>query len=201
MIDKWFMLQIMHAGPDRAVDTAARADRAPRFRPEERPTGSAQRVRGAGGNPPGSTTPRARGYELLADWLIRLDPVNPQTTARMCTAFETWRTIRRRPAGTDRRAARPDRRHAELSAATPGGRDGRPHPRSIPEGWTGWAGERGALARDSTRTVADGLRRRTRLHDGLWHDSTVISRVGGGARQFPSISQGAPRFGLKPEPE
>ena len=31
------------------------------------------------------------GYRLLADWLIRLDPLNPQTTARMCTAFQTWR--------------------------------------------------------------------------------------------------------------
>ena len=26
-----------------------------------------------------------------AHWLIRLDPVNPQTTARMCSAFQTWR--------------------------------------------------------------------------------------------------------------
>jgi aminopeptidase N len=31
------------------------------------------------------------GYTLLADWLIKLDPVNPQTTARMCSAFQTWR--------------------------------------------------------------------------------------------------------------
>ena len=30
------------------------------------------------------------GYRLLADWLIRLDPLNPQTAARMTTAFETW---------------------------------------------------------------------------------------------------------------
>ena len=30
------------------------------------------------------------GYRVLADWLIKLDPLNPQTTARMCTAFETW---------------------------------------------------------------------------------------------------------------
>ena len=30
------------------------------------------------------------GYRLLADWLIRLDPLNPQTAARMSTAFETW---------------------------------------------------------------------------------------------------------------
>ena len=29
-------------------------------------------------------------YRFLADWLIRLDPVNPQTAARMSTAFDTW---------------------------------------------------------------------------------------------------------------
>ena len=31
------------------------------------------------------------GYALLADWLIKLDPRNPQTAARMSTAFEAWR--------------------------------------------------------------------------------------------------------------
>ena len=30
-------------------------------------------------------------YALLADWLIKLDPLNPQTTARMCSAFQTWK--------------------------------------------------------------------------------------------------------------
>ena len=28
-------------------------------------------------------------YRLLADWLITLDPLNPQTTARMCSAYQT----------------------------------------------------------------------------------------------------------------
>ena len=28
---------------------------------------------------------------MVADWLLRLDPLNPQTAARMSTAFETWR--------------------------------------------------------------------------------------------------------------
>ena len=27
----------------------------------------------------------------MANWLIRLDPVNPQITARMSGAFETWK--------------------------------------------------------------------------------------------------------------
>ena len=31
------------------------------------------------------------GYQLLADKLIALDNLNPQTTARMCTAFQTWK--------------------------------------------------------------------------------------------------------------
>ena len=30
------------------------------------------------------------GYDFVADWLMRLDPVNPQTTARMMSLFETW---------------------------------------------------------------------------------------------------------------
>jgi aminopeptidase N len=29
-------------------------------------------------------------YDLLADWLIRLDDLNPQTTARMAAVFQTW---------------------------------------------------------------------------------------------------------------
>ena len=31
------------------------------------------------------------GYQLLADNLIALDRLNPQTTARMCAAFQTWK--------------------------------------------------------------------------------------------------------------
>ena len=31
------------------------------------------------------------GYDFVADWLIKLDDKNPQTTARMCGVFETWK--------------------------------------------------------------------------------------------------------------
>ena len=31
------------------------------------------------------------GYRFLADWLLKLDPLNPQTAARVAGAFETWR--------------------------------------------------------------------------------------------------------------
>ena len=42
------------------------------------------------GNTAGFHDKSGAGYEFVADWLIKLDPVNPQTAARMTTAFETW---------------------------------------------------------------------------------------------------------------
>ena len=42
-------------------------------------------------NPRGFHAADGSGYRLVADWLIRLDAVNPQTTARIAGAFETWR--------------------------------------------------------------------------------------------------------------
>ena len=43
------------------------------------------------GNPAGFHAADGRGYAFLTDWLLRLDASNPQTAARMSTAFETWR--------------------------------------------------------------------------------------------------------------
>ncbi|MEM7237013.1 MAG: aminopeptidase N C-terminal domain-containing protein, partial [Pseudomonadota bacterium] len=43
------------------------------------------------GNPTGFHAPDGSGYRFVADWLIKLDPVNPQTTARLAGVFETWR--------------------------------------------------------------------------------------------------------------
>ena len=31
------------------------------------------------------------GYRFVTDWLLKLDPLNPQTTARLAGVFETWR--------------------------------------------------------------------------------------------------------------
>jgi aminopeptidase N len=30
-------------------------------------------------------------YQLLAEWIGKLDEKNPQTAARMCQAFQTWK--------------------------------------------------------------------------------------------------------------
>ena len=42
-------------------------------------------------NHAGFHTASGAGYRLVADWLLKLDPLNPQTAARMSSAFETWR--------------------------------------------------------------------------------------------------------------
>ena len=43
------------------------------------------------GNLAGFHDPNGTGYKLFADWLIKLDPLNPQIAARMATGFESWR--------------------------------------------------------------------------------------------------------------
>ena len=87
--DKWFSVQVALATPELASDVVraltARADfdwkNPNRFRS----------VLGAlSGNHAGFHHASGAGYAVLADWLIRLDPLNPQTAARMSTAFETW---------------------------------------------------------------------------------------------------------------
>ncbi|KMK67858.1 aminopeptidase N [Puniceibacterium sp. IMCC21224] len=90
VMDKWFGLQIGATAP---VNAAARA---------EALTGHAafdwknpNRFRAVFGalamNHAGFHRKDGKGYALLADALIRLDAMNPQTTARMCSAFQTWR--------------------------------------------------------------------------------------------------------------
>jgi aminopeptidase N len=91
VMDKWFMAQVAHAAPDQAVATAERLTAHPLF--DWTNPNRFRAVLGGltAGNPAGFHDPSGAGYRLLADWLIRLDARNPQTAARMSTAFETWR--------------------------------------------------------------------------------------------------------------
>ena len=90
VIDGWFAAQVAASHPDKTVDLvqdlAGHADfnwRNPnRFR---------ALFRNFGSHVSGFHRADGAGYDLLADWLIRLDPVNPQIAARMCASFETWR--------------------------------------------------------------------------------------------------------------
>ncbi|MEO1344019.1 MAG: aminopeptidase N [Pseudomonadota bacterium] len=90
VVDKWFMMQVANAEPKDAATTAQALTDHPDFTIR-----NPNRFRAVMGalvmNPAGFHDPSGKGYKVLTDWLMKLDPLNPQTTARMCSAFETWR--------------------------------------------------------------------------------------------------------------
>ncbi|MGR3758735.1 aminopeptidase N [Roseobacteraceae bacterium NS-SX3] len=98
VMDKWFALQVATAAPEKAASLAAALTRHPLF--TIRNPNRFRAVMGAlAGNHAGFHHQSGAGYALLADNLIALDKLNPQTTARMCAAFQTWKRY-----GTDRQA-------------------------------------------------------------------------------------------------
>ncbi|MEL6204549.1 MAG: aminopeptidase N [Pseudomonadota bacterium] len=90
VMDKWFALQTSRARPDAAAPTAERLTGHPLF-DWKNPNRFRSVFGGLGMNAAGFHHASGAGYALLADWLIKLDKLNPQTTARMTTMFETWR--------------------------------------------------------------------------------------------------------------
>jgi aminopeptidase N len=89
VMDKWFMMQVAVAAPLDAARIASALTEHADF--DMKNPNRFRAVFGAlAGNHGGFHAPDGAAYRLLADWLIKLDPLNPQTTARMCGAFETW---------------------------------------------------------------------------------------------------------------
>ncbi|MBU1277768.1 MAG: aminopeptidase N [Alphaproteobacteria bacterium] len=90
VMDKWFMMQVASAAPDQAADTARSLTQHPDFTMKN--PNRFRSVFGAlAGNHAGFHASDGKAYALLADHLIALDALNPQTTARMSGAFETWK--------------------------------------------------------------------------------------------------------------
>ncbi|MBZ0127681.1 MAG: aminopeptidase N [Rhodobacteraceae bacterium] len=91
VIDKWFALQASLAAPETAVETVRKLSEHRDF-DWKNPNRFRSLIAGfAMSNPAGFHHASGAGYAFLTDWLIRLDALNPQTTARMTSAFETWR--------------------------------------------------------------------------------------------------------------
>jgi aminopeptidase N len=90
VVDKWFTMQVALSPPDKTAATAKALTTHKQFDWK-----NPNRFRSVIGpwamNHAGFHDPSGASYALLADWLIKLDPVNPQTTARLSGAFETWR--------------------------------------------------------------------------------------------------------------
>ncbi len=98
VMDKWFALQVAMTGPENTVETTRRLTEHADFN-WKNPNRFRALMGSLAGSHAGFHQANGAGYALLADWLIRLDPVNPQTTARMCSAFQTWKRY-----DTDRQA-------------------------------------------------------------------------------------------------
>jgi aminopeptidase N len=89
VMDKWFMAQIAHARPDKAVGVATRLTEHPLFDWTNPNRFRAVMAGLTSGNPAGFHDPSGAGYRFVADWMLKMDAKNPQTAARMSTAFET----------------------------------------------------------------------------------------------------------------
>ncbi|WP_298297418.1 aminopeptidase N [uncultured Litoreibacter sp.] len=90
VMDKWFAMQVMHAKLDKAAPKAQAMTQHPDFTMTN--PNRFRAVFGAlGGNVAGFHDRSGEGYRVMADALITLDKINPQTTARMTTVFDTWR--------------------------------------------------------------------------------------------------------------
>ena len=88
VMDKWFAVQIAMAAPDAVAQTTQTLTARVDF-DWKNPNRFRSVVGAMTSHHAGFHHASGDGYRLLADWLIRLDPLNPQTAARMSTAFET----------------------------------------------------------------------------------------------------------------
>ena len=66
--------------------------------PSTRPSGCPNRARAlvaglASGNPLAFHRPDGAGHRFVAETLVSLDSLNPQTAARLATAFRSWRAL------------------------------------------------------------------------------------------------------------
>ncbi|WP_295044959.1 aminopeptidase N [uncultured Paracoccus sp.] len=89
VMDKWFAVQPMAAPPAQAPAIARTLSERKDF-DWKNPNRFRALIGGISANHAGFHAPDGSGYDFVADWLLRMDPVNPQIAARMSTAFETW---------------------------------------------------------------------------------------------------------------
>ncbi|WP_295535549.1 aminopeptidase N [uncultured Thioclava sp.] len=89
VMDKWFNTQLIASKPDPALSRAQSLVQDPLY-DWKNPNRFRSLMAGFSANHAGFHRQDGEGYRFYADWLLRLDPLNPQVAARMSTAFETW---------------------------------------------------------------------------------------------------------------
>ena len=89
VIDKWFSAQVLTAHPNSLNKVVNNLTTHSDFN-----ITTPNRVRSILGafsaNTAGFHLETGDNYKLFSDWVLKVDPVNPQVAARMCSAFETW---------------------------------------------------------------------------------------------------------------
>ncbi|MEO1489997.1 MAG: aminopeptidase N C-terminal domain-containing protein, partial [Pseudomonadota bacterium] len=91
VIDKWFTMQALSLHPDVIAQTQALAEHT------DFTMSNPNRVRSLymafAGNPQGFHTEDGAGYRMIANVILALDPINPQTAARFVSPLGRWRRI------------------------------------------------------------------------------------------------------------
>ena len=91
VIDKWFSLQSINCDPQYALESAIDLSMHQDFNYK-----NPNRFRSligsfCAGNPAGFHVISGKGYKFAADWIIKQDKINPQTAARLCAVFQSWK--------------------------------------------------------------------------------------------------------------
>ena len=90
VIDKWFSAQVIMANPNYLNKVVKNLTNHRDFSLK-----TPNRIRSVLGafsaNTAGFHQENGENYELFSDWILKVDPINPQVAARMCSAFETWK--------------------------------------------------------------------------------------------------------------
>lgn len=90
VMDKWFAIQVLKSSPEKALEKVKTLTEHKLF-----DMTNPNRFRAIFGSLTANSVAfhqlSGHGYELLANWIIKLDQINPQTAARMSTAFDTWK--------------------------------------------------------------------------------------------------------------
>ena len=89
LIDKWFSVQAIYTPHNEIFEKIEALSMHPAFRWK-----NPNRLRSLIGafafnNPRCFHSKEGTGYKLVASWIKKVDPINPQMAARLCTAFET----------------------------------------------------------------------------------------------------------------
>jgi len=107
VMDKWFAIQASSATPDVALKTVQTLADHPDFN-WKNPNRFRSLIGPFAMSPAAFHAADGSGYAFIADWLIKLDAINPQTTARMCGVMET---LRQKAANADDNTIAPHSNH------------------------------------------------------------------------------------------